>query len=132
MTERRMIVPEGQEWAPKHYQFAPALKANGMVWISGVVANQAEPGEEAMQAAMTTAFETIGKTLAEAGSGWDQVVDITSYHTDLKSQMKAFTAVKAKFCSGPVYPAWTAISITALAVPTGIVEIKVVALAPGE
>lgn len=127
-----MIVPQGQEWAPKHYGFAPALKANGMVWVSGVVASQTEPGEDGMRAAMTAAFETIGKTLAAAGSDWGQVVDITSYHTDLKAQMPAFMAVKQGYCTGPDFPAWTAISITALAVPTGIVEIKVVALAPDD
>ncbi|WP_417516120.1 Rid family hydrolase [Minwuia sp.] len=125
---REMIVPEGQGWAPKHFRMAPALKANGVIWMSGVVANQTEQGQDAMEAAMVQAFETIGETLEASGSSWDHVVEFTSYHTDLDAQMETFMKVKDRFVTGPDYPAWTAISITGLAIPTGIVEIKVTAV----
>lgn len=124
----QMIVPEGQGWAPKHFHMAPASKANGMIWMSGVVADQKEAGDDAMAAAIDQAFRTIGETLEAAGSDWAHVADITSYHTDLDGQMKTFMAVKDRYLPGPDYPAWTAISITALAIPTGIVEIKVTAV----
>lgn len=123
-----MIVPDGQGWAPKHFHMAPAARAKGMIWMSGVVANQSEAGDGAMEAAIEQAFQTIGQTLAAAGSDWAHVVDITSYHTDLDGQMKTFMAVKDRYLTGPDYPAWTAISITALAIPTGVVEIKVIAV----
>lgn len=123
-----MIVPEGQGWAPKHFHMAPAAKARGMIWLSGVVANAADESDGAAEKAMEEAFKTIGQTLAAAGSDWDHIVDITSYHTDLDGQMKTFMAVKDRYLPGPDYPAWTAISITALAIPTGIVEIKVTAV----
>jgi enamine deaminase RidA (YjgF/YER057c/UK114 family) len=126
-----MIVPEGQGWAPKRFHMAPAMRANGMIWMSGVVANQTEAGDEAMEAAMDQAFRTIGETLEASGSSWDHVVDITSYHCDLDGQMQTFMKVKDRYVPGPDYPAWTAISITALAVPTAIVEIKITAIEAG-
>lgn len=125
---REMIVPEGQEWAPKRFHMAPAMRANGVIWMSGVVANQTEPGDEAMEAAMDQAFKTIAETLKASGSSWANVVEFTSYHTDLDAQMQTFMKVKDRYLPGPDFPAWTAISITGLAVPTGIVEIKVTAV----
>ena len=48
------------------------------------------------------AFDAIGRILARAGVGWGDVVDITSFHTDLEHQMRAMVAViRAPF------PAWT-------------------------
>ncbi|WP_416898859.1 MAG: Rid family hydrolase [Minwuia sp.] len=124
---REMIVPKGQGFAPKHFRMAPAAKANGLIWMSGVVADQREPGEEAMDAAIDKAFATIGNTLAESGSGWEHVVEIVSYHTDLAGSIQTFMAVKDRYLTGPDFPAWTAIGTTALAIPTGIVEIKITA-----
>jgi enamine deaminase RidA (YjgF/YER057c/UK114 family) len=125
---REMIVPEGQGWAPKHFRMAPAMKANGVIWLSGVVANQTEDGTEAMEAAIDAAFQTIGKTLEASGSSWDHVVEMTSYHRDLDGQMKTFMAVKDRYVTGPDFPAWTGVGTTALAVDTAIVEIKVTAI----
>lgn len=125
---REMIVPEGQGWAPKHFRMAPAMKANGMIWLSGVVANQTEEGDEAMEAAIDVAFQTIGKTLEASGSSWDNVVEMTSYHMDLEGQMQTFMKVKDRYVTGPDFPAWTGVGTTALAVGTAIVEIKVVAV----
>ena len=125
---REMIVPEGQGWAPKHFRMAPAMKANGMVWLSGVVANQTEEGEEAMEAAIDQAFQTIGKTLEASGSSWDNVVEMTSYHMDLEGQMPTFMKVKDRYVTGPDFPAWTGVGTTALAVNTAIVEIRVTAV----
>ncbi|MDF1721615.1 MAG: Rid family hydrolase [Minwuia sp.] len=122
-----MIVPEGQEWAPKDFHMAPAMVANGMVWMSGVVALQTKEGPEAMEAAMVAAFKTISKTLQASGSDMEHIVDILSYHCDLDAQMKTFMAVKDQFLPGPKFPCWTAIGITSLAVPPAICEIKVVA-----
>ncbi len=123
-----MIVPKGQGWAPRDFHMAPAMTANGMVWMSGVVATQTEEGPEAMEAAMVKAFETIAGTLQAAGSDMDHVVDIMSYHTDLDAQMSTFMRVKDRFLPGPKFPCWTGIGITSLAVPPAICEIKIVAL----
>lgn len=124
---REMIVPEGQGWAPKRFHMAPAAKANGLIWLSGVVANQTEPGEDAMEAAIDQAFHTIGETLEASGSGWEHVTEMVSYHTDLQASMQVFMKVKDRYLTGPDYPAWTGVGTTGLAVPTAIVEIKITA-----
>jgi enamine deaminase RidA (YjgF/YER057c/UK114 family) len=46
-------------------------------------------GESDLKIAYTRAFERIGAILKNAGASWDDVVEITSFHTDLTAQMPA-------------------------------------------
>lgn len=115
--ERRAI---HEEWG-----FAEAVVHGDTVYISGVVA-RLNPGETDQSAAFERAFQDIADILKRAGSGWDDVIEMTTYHTDLPVQIEAFNKVKARHVHAP-YPAWTAIDVDRLAPDSGIVEIKVVA-----
>lgn len=105
--------------------FADAVIAGETVYLSGVVATP-EPGEAGGAGAFDRAFRRIGATLARAGVSWDDVVDITTFHTDLAGQINEFAEVKNRYVKAP-FPAWTAIGISALYEPAGLVEIKIVA-----
>jgi enamine deaminase RidA (YjgF/YER057c/UK114 family) len=106
--------------------FADAVIAGDKIYLSGVIAVPA-PDATDLKPAYEQAFLRIQKTLERAGASWDDVVDLTTYHTDLASQIDAFAEVKSRYIKAP-FPAWTAIGISALYEPTGVVEIKVVAL----
>lgn len=128
MTERQYVIPPGQQRLWDNFHFAPAvIDEDGVVWCSGVIGTAADggvsddPAEQFRQA-----MANVGTVLDEAGCGWDDVVDITSFHIDLPEHLMAFVAAKDEFVSEP-YPAWTAIGTTALALPGALVEIKVVA-----
>lgn len=112
-----------QEWG-----FADAVVTGDTVYLSGVVAGL-RPGETDLKLPYERAFEAIAKTLARSGLGWDDVVDITSFHTDLTTQMPAMVAVKNQYVKGPP-PAWTAIQVARLIPNTGLTEIKIVAKRP--
>jgi enamine deaminase RidA (YjgF/YER057c/UK114 family) len=105
--------------------FSDAIVTGDTVYLSGVVAGVRE-GETDLRLAYTRAFERIGEILKNAGASWDDVVDITSFHTDLTTQMPAIIAVKKNYVKPP-FPAWTAIQVSRLIPPNGITEIKVVA-----
>jgi enamine deaminase RidA (YjgF/YER057c/UK114 family) len=64
--------------------------------------------------------------LKNADVSWDDVVDITSFHTALTPQMPAMDAVKKNYIKPPV-PARTAIQVSRLIPPNGITEIKIIA-----
>lgn len=64
--------------------------------------------------------------LARAGSSWDDVLDITTYHVDIEQSMPALAAAKNKVIKAP-FPAWTAIDVDRLYSADGLVEIKLVA-----
>jgi enamine deaminase RidA (YjgF/YER057c/UK114 family) len=108
--------------------YADAVITGDTIYLSGVVAGP-QPGETDLTLGYDRAFKHIGATLARAGASWDDVVDITSFHTDLTTQMPAIVAVKKKYIVGPP-PAWTAIQVARLIPNSGITEIKMVAKLP--
>ena len=58
-------------------------------------------GETDLRVAYTRAFERMGEVLKNAEVSWDDVVDITSFHTDLTTQMPAIAAVKKNYIKPP-------------------------------
>jgi enamine deaminase RidA (YjgF/YER057c/UK114 family) len=105
--------------------FADAIATGDTIYLSGVVVGVRD-GETDLKIGYTRAFERIGAILKNAGASWDDVVEITSFHTDLTTQMPAIVAVKNNYVKQP-FPAWTAIQVSRLIPTNGITEIKVVA-----
>lgn len=105
--------------------YSDAVLAGDTAYLSGVVATMRD-GEATADAAYTRAFERIADRLSKIGCSWDDVVDITSFHTDLSAQLPVMIAVKRNYVHAP-FPAWTAIGVTRLVPDRGITEIKVVA-----
>lgn len=111
----------------EHYGYADAVVAGDTIYLSGVVVGQNEG--ESLEAAYDRAYRRIAAVLARAGAGWDDVVDITSYHTDIPAQFEAMSAVHRRYVHAP-FPAWTAIDVDRLIPDRGITEIKIVARRP--
>lgn len=120
-------VPQAREIQEK-WGFADAVVSGDTVYLSGVVAGL-RPGETDLTIPYDRAFQRIGTILQRVGAGWDDVVEMTTFHTDLTIQMPAIVTVKAKYVRNPP-PAWTAVQVSRLIPDTGITEIKVVAKLP--
>lgn len=128
--DAKVIMPDNpnqlktwQEWG-----FSDAIVVGNTAYLSGVVAGTKD-GDTNLEDAYARAFDRLGIILKKAGASWDDVVDITSFHTDLKAQMPAIVAVKNKYIRAP-FPAWTAIQVVRLIPDNGITEIKLVAKLP--
>ena len=115
----------GQSEVFTEWGFAEAVIDGDRVYLSGVVAGL-RPGETDQAVAFDRAFKIVGDVLARSGSSWDGVVDMTTYHTDITTQLDSFVAVKHRYVRAP-FPAWTAIDVDRLVPDNGLVEIKVVA-----
>lgn len=129
---RESIVPAPARRAYDELHFSPAMRAGDYVFLSGVVAGlpEAQRGDAvAVEAAYERAFRLVGLVLAEADAEWSDVVEITTYHTDLPTQFGAFSRVKDRHVPEP-YPAWTALDVDRLLPDDGMVEIRVIAYAP--
>lgn len=124
------IVPEGWQETYDNFHYAPAVRAGDLIYLSGIVAtlegdeNEFNPAD--LEAAFDRAFEAVGQVLTEAGADWSNVVEMTTFHTELVYQVTPFTTSKDKFVKAP-YPAWTAIDVDRLFPERGLVEIKVIA-----
>lgn len=114
----------------EQYGFAEAIVHGDTIYISGVIVSPVEGLSD--EEAYDQAWQYVGTILERAGSSLDDVIDITSFHTDLPAQAEAFVASKNRNLTAP-FPAWTAIDIDRLFLDDGMVEIKVVArLTPAE
>jgi enamine deaminase RidA (YjgF/YER057c/UK114 family) len=112
----------------EQWGFADAVVTGDTIYLSGVVAGL-RPGETDLQLAYDRAFQRIGSILQRTGASWDDVVEMTTFHTDLKTQMPAIVAVKNKYMHSPP-PAWTAVQVVRLIPDAGLTEIKIVAKLP--
>jgi enamine deaminase RidA (YjgF/YER057c/UK114 family) len=110
-----------EEWG-----YADAVAAGDFIFLSGVVAGL-KPGETDLRLAYERAFGNIARSLGRLGCSWGDVVEMTSFHTDLTTQMPAMIEVKRRYVGAP-YPAWTAVGVTRLIPNGGLTEIKATAL----
>ena len=125
-----VVMPENEKARAVHEEwgFSEAVIAGDTAYLSGVVVGL-RAGETDLEAAYVRAFDQIGGTLKRAGLSWDDVVEITSYHTDVKAQMGAIVKVKGIYIAPP-FPAWTAIEVSRLIPDNGITEIRITAKKP--
>ena len=64
--------------------------------------------------------------IACGSSGFDNIIEYTTFHVGLNDHVQAFMKVRDEYLSEP-WPAWTAIGITELALSGARVEIRVTA-----
>ncbi|MBM4256937.1 MAG: RidA family protein [Deltaproteobacteria bacterium] len=127
MSKKEVVIPKGQEHYYEQFHFAPAVKDGNRLYCSGVIG--VGPGGKPAadpETQFTHAFESLKSVLTTAGVTFDEVIEMTTFHVGLQKNLAAFMKVKDKYMNAP-YPSWTAIGITELAFPGGLVEIKVIA-----
>jgi enamine deaminase RidA (YjgF/YER057c/UK114 family) len=127
MDKNSVVIPAEMKAMYDNFHFAPAVKDGDRLFCSGVIGigpdgkASSDPETQFKQA-----FESLKSVLSAGGASFADIVDITTFHVGLQTNMRAFTKVKDQYVSAP-YPAWTAIGISELAFPGGLVEIKAVA-----
>lgn len=109
--------------------YSPAVRAGELLFVSGQVGSR-EDGlpEDSYLGQVERAFANLGAVLEAAGCGFDDIIDVTTFHTDPEAQLPIFMPVKDRFFAGRPFPTWTAVGVTWLA---GFdLEIKVIARVP--
>jgi len=119
-----VIVPDSARKTYEGWHFAPAVRHDDLIFCSGVVGHGDSPEEE-----FRNAWASLGETLAEAGVGYEDIIDTTIYMVDLQKNAGAMAQAKDEFIKEP-YPASTWIGITELVIPGARAEIKVIARQP--
>ncbi|MEJ8277341.1 Rid family hydrolase [Pseudonocardia spirodelae] len=89
---------------------------------------------EDLEAEIVQAFDNVGRTLAEAGASWADVVHVNSYHrvepgrAAIGEDHNAVMTREFRARTGGRAPVWTQTGVTALGLATMHVEIRVTAL----
>lgn len=129
MNRPEPIFPPGRHALYERHRYSAATRSGDLLFVSGQVGSREdgspEPGFEAQ---VERAFDNLAATLAAAGCGLADVLDVTTFHTDPQAQFDTVLKVKDRVFPAPPYPSWTALGVTWLA---GFdFEIKVVARIP--
>ena len=127
--KRVLINPKETQLMYEGFHFSQANRVGDTIWVSGQVGideKLAPAGTMAAQARL--AFENLKRTLTAAGATLEDVVELMTFHVDLRGEMEQFTKVKDEYLPRD-YPAWTAVGVTQLALPELRVEIRAVAVA---
>lgn len=127
--KRVLINPKESQPMYDAFHFSQANRVGDTIWVSGQVGidDKLSPAS-GMAAQAQLAFEGLKRTLAAAGASLDEVVELMTFHIDLRGEMEAFAKVKDEYFPRD-YPAWTAVGVTQLALPELRVEIRAVAIA---
>jgi len=78
-----------------------------------------------IEAQCRAVFENVRLVLEDAGSGWDRIVDVTVFLTNMKADFAAYNRLYAEYFATN-QPARTTIEVNCLPTPIAI-ELKVVA-----
>ena len=109
--------------------FTDAVRAGDLLFVSGVVAVDADGnlvGGDDVVAQTRQVFENLRAVLTSGGCGFQDVVKITIFLTDVDDRAKLNPLRQEAF--GSARPASTLVEVPRLAVPGAKVEIEAVAV----
>ncbi len=128
-SKRDAVFPVDRHALYDLHKYSPAIRAGDLLFVSGQVGVRADGTPEPEFAdQVRLAFANLRAVLGAAGCSFDDVVDVTSFHTDPERQFETVLAIRDAEIGAPPYPSWTAIGVNWLA---GFdFEIKAVARIP--
>jgi enamine deaminase RidA (YjgF/YER057c/UK114 family) len=129
MTQRDAVFPANRHALYEAHGYSAAIRSGDLLFVSGQVGSRPDGSlEPDFAGQVRLAFANLNATLAAGGCTFDDIVDVTTFHTDPENQFKTIMAVKAEVFPRAPYPNWTAIGVNWLA-GFGF-EIKVIARTP--
>ena len=131
--ERELVTPDEMKHLVDRFNYSPAVKVGNILYCAGQVGRDADMNviDSSLEDHIVAAWENLGMVLRAAGSDFEHIIEMTTFHVDLQKQLPTFLEIKDRYITrGPVPPAWSAIGITELTFPGQLVEIKVIALVP--
>lgn len=131
MTARDVVFPAGRQTLYDKNRYSPAIRANGLLFVSGQVGSREDGSKEpTLEAQVRRAFDNLNAILAAAGCSFDDVIDVTVFLVNPEQTFeKVWPIVVSEYWGSAPHPTLTGIGVTWL---YGFdFEIKVVAKLPG-
>lgn len=130
MTARDIVFPPGRQALYEQNRYSPAIRANGLLFVSGQVGSRDDGSPEPeLEAQVRRAFDNLNAILQAAGCTFDDVQDVTLLLVDPEHTFqRIWNLVQAEYWGQAPYSTVTAVGVTWL---YGFqFEIKVVAKLP--
>lgn len=129
MAQREAVFPPNRHALYETHGYSAAVRSDNLLFVSGQVGALPDGSPEPdFEAQVRLAFANLEATLLAGGCMFDDIVDVTTFHTDPEKQLDTIMAVKGEVFKSAPYPSWTALGVNWLA---GFdFEIKVTARIP--
>ena len=131
MALRDVVFPAGRQALYEQNRYSPAVRANGLLFVSGQVGSREDGSPEPVLAdQVRRAFNNLNAVLAAADCTFDDVIDVTVFIVDPVANLPLIWPVIHEFWGPAPHPTLTGVGVTWL---YGFqFEIKVVAKLPTE
>lgn len=97
---REAIFPVGRQALYEINSYSAAIRLGDLLFVSGQVGSREDGSPEPnFPDQVQRAFDNLKAVLAAAGAGFDDIIDVTSFHTDPHQQMDIVLAAKSRVFS---------------------------------
>jgi len=126
---RDVVFPAARRALYDRNRYSPAIRANGLLFVSGQVGSRADGSPEPdLERQVRMAFEHLDGILTEAGCTFDDVQDVLVFIVDPQKNFEKIWSIVPDYWGEAPHPTLTAVGVTWLYGFT--FEIKVVAKLP--
>ena len=129
MTTRDVVFPAGRQALYERNRYSPAVRSNGLLFVSGQVGSRPDGSPEPdLKAQVRLAFENLNAVLKAADCSFDEVVDVTVFIVNPEERFETIWEVVPEYWGDAPFPNITCVGVTWL---YGFqFEIKVIAKLP--
>ncbi len=135
MVERTAVFPAGRHSLYAEHRYSAAIRSGDLLFVSGQVGSREDGTPEPdFQQQVRLAFDNLHATLAAAGCTFDDIIDVTSFHTDPENQFEDIMTVKNEMdrVGSPLTSSSQGQLIPTLIPPTGQCAICCIVLWPSK
>ncbi|MET4038899.1 RidA family protein [Bradyrhizobium sp. RT6a] len=116
MSTREPIFPAERHALYDKHRYSAAIRSGDLLFVSGQVGSREDGSPEPVfEKQVRRAFANLRSVLAAAGCTLNDVVDVTTFHTDPEAQFETVMKVRSAEIGDPPFPNWTAVGVTWLA-----------------
>ena len=113
MSVRDVVFPPGRQDLYERNRYSPAVRSNGLLFVSGQVGSRPDGSPEPeLEAQVRLAFQNLNAILSAAGCTFDDVIDVTVFIVDPESRFERIWSVVGEFWGGAPHPTVTAVGVT--------------------
>lgn len=116
MSKRDAVFPANRHALYEAHRYSAAIRSGDLLFVSGQVGSRDDGSPEPEFAdQVRRAFANLKAVLAAAGCSFDDVVDVTTFHTNPETQFETIMEVRNEEIGESPYPNWTAVGVNWLA-----------------
>ncbi|MEW1660327.1 MULTISPECIES: Rid family hydrolase [unclassified Streptomyces] len=112
------------------FGYSAAVRAHGLLHIAGTIGRRADGTiPDTIEEQTEISIRKIEEILRIENLDMSALIDVTSYHVDIRQHLPGFIKAKQHLIEAP-YPTWTIIGVSGLASEGLLVEIRATAAYP--